>query len=193
MSSAAVAFESTQQINQHDVSALAGVSLCVHGIIPALLCHTWAGLPCIPRGSYSLNTRLGAEGVYPSRAGITDAQNCTGKSDKNGVCFFQLGRSKVLCLTAVVTFQDLLPSPWVEKTPIPVSLFLFPRFPSISLLWTGGVGTEVHLGQGRRNSPKNLLPAAAVKKVQCGVCLYSAKELNVEFLIGWLYIFFFLI
>lgn len=64
-SGAAVAFESTQGINQHNVSLLAGIFLCVWRIIPGLLCHTCSELSPIPRVGYSLNTRLGAGGVYP--------------------------------------------------------------------------------------------------------------------------------
>lgn len=72
-----MAFESTQRINQHSVSLLAGIFLCESGIIPGLLCHMGSELSCTPGVSYSLNTRLGAEGVCPFRAGIAESMDKT--------------------------------------------------------------------------------------------------------------------
>lgn len=83
--------ENTQKIYQDNVSLLAGIFLreiflCEYRIIPGLLCHTCSELPCIPRVSYSLNTRLTAEGVYTLKAGITESTDKTagGKVIKMG-------------------------------------------------------------------------------------------------------------
>lgn len=83
--------EKTQRINQHNVSLLAGIFLreiflCEYRIVPGLLCHTCSELPCIPRVSYSLSTRLAAEGAHPLKAGITESTDKTagGKVVKMG-------------------------------------------------------------------------------------------------------------
>lgn len=73
MNNAAVAFENTQKINQHNVTVLAGIFFCMYKIIPGLIWHMLSELSCIPRVSYFSNTRLNIEGVYPFKVGITES------------------------------------------------------------------------------------------------------------------------